>query len=140
MIRFKDAAGKWKRRPAARGANGRVKPGHALVDGKALAVQDGAYELRHFVNRQPVYIPAGKMAAEADAKRVRLEKTSAAIEAAKGTDVQVISKPGRRTLKETANAYISDAEGRNAHEAAAQARNATAEFIAHEEKEKGIRR
>ena len=136
MIRFKDAAGKWKRRPAARGANGRVKPGHALVDGKALAVQDGAYELRHFVNRQPVYIPAGKMAAEADAKRVRLEKTSAAIEAAKGTDVQVISKPGRRTLKETANAYISDAEGRNAHEAAAQARNATAEFIALMKKKK----
>jgi integrase len=129
MIRFKDADGKWKRRPAARGANGRVKPGHALVDGKSLAVQDGTYELRHIVDRQPVYIPAGKMAAEADAKRVRLEKTSAAIEAAKGTDVQVIPKPGRKTLKDTADAYISDAEGRNAHEAAAQARNATAEFI-----------
>jgi hypothetical protein len=37
MIRYKDANGKWRRRKAARGANGRVKPGYALVDGKVLA-------------------------------------------------------------------------------------------------------
>lgn len=129
MIRFKDADGKWKRREAARGANGRVKPGHALVDGRAMAVQDGAYELRHIINRQPAYTPAGKRAADADAQRVRLEKTSAAIEAAKGTDVQVIALPGRKTLKETAAAYISDAVGRNANEAAEQARLVTAEFV-----------
>jgi hypothetical protein len=60
MIRFKDREdGKWKRRPAARGANGRVKPGHALIDGKAVVVQQGSYELRQIVDRQPVYIPAG---------------------------------------------------------------------------------
>ncbi len=85
MIRFKDQDGKWKRKEAARGANGRIKPGHVLVDGRALAVQGGVYELRHIINRQPVYTPAGKMATEADAKRARLEKTTAAIEAAKGT-------------------------------------------------------
>jgi integrase len=130
MIRYKDADGKWKRRPAARGANGRVKPGHALVEGRAVAVRDGAYELRHIVDRQPVYIPAGKSAADAEVQRFRLERTSAAIEAAKGTDVQVIPKPGRKTLRETAASYISDAEGRKAHEAAAQARNVTVEFIA----------
>jgi hypothetical protein len=118
MVRYKDSDGKWRRREAARGANARVKPGYALVDGKAVAVQGASYELRHIVNRQPAYTPAGKKAAEADAKRARLEKTSAAIEAAKGTDVQVIAKPGRRTLKDTAAAYVSDAEGRNANEAA----------------------
>lgn len=130
MIRYKDVDGKWTRRPAARGANGRVKPGHALVEGRAVAVQEGAYELRHIIDRQPVYTAAGKRAADADVQRFRLEKTSAAIEAAKGTDVQVILKPGRKTLKDTATSYISDAEGRNALEAAAQARNVTVEFIA----------
>ena len=129
MVRYKDSDGKWKRREAARGANGRVKPGHVLVKGRALAVQNFAYELRTIVNRQPAYTPAGKWAAEADAKRARLEKTTAAIEAAKGTDVQVIQKPGRKTLKDTASAYISDAEGRNANEAAEQARLVTSEFI-----------
>jgi integrase len=129
MVRFKDEDGKWKRRPAARGANGRVKPGHVLMNGKSKAVQDGAYELRHIVNRQPVYTPVGKRAADADAKRARLEKTTAAIEAAKDTDVQIIALPGRRTLKDTAAAYISDAEGRNANEAAEQARLVSAEFI-----------
>jgi integrase len=129
MIRFKDHDGKWKRRPAARGANGRVKPGHALVDEKALAVQDGTYELRHIVNRQPVYTPAGKRAAAAEAQRLRLEKTTAVIEAAKGTDVIVVAKPGRKTLKDSATAYISDAKGRNANEAAEQAELVSNEFI-----------
>lgn len=129
MVRFKDADGKWRRMPAARGGNGRVKPGYALVDGKALAVRGGAYELRHIVNRQPTYTPAGKRAAEADAKRARLERTSAAIEAAKGTDVRVIGMPGRKTLKDTAAAYINDAQNRNANEAAEQARLVNTEFI-----------
>lgn len=129
MIRFKDADGKWKRREAARGANGRVKPGHVLEEGKARAVQNGAYELRTIVNRQPAYTPVGKRAAEADAKRARLERTAAAIEAAKGTDVQVIPASGRKTLTDTAAAYISDAEGRNANEAAEQARLVSSEFI-----------
>ena len=129
MIRYKDADGKWKRKPVARGANGRVKPDHAQIDGKAVAVKGGAYELRRIVVRQPVYVPAGKRAADADAQRARLERTTAAIEAAKGTDVQVIAIPGRKTLKETAAAYISDAQGRNANEAAEQARLVSTEFI-----------
>ena len=47
MIRFKDASGSWKRRPAARGANGRVKSGHALIDDKVVAVKDWTYDLRY---------------------------------------------------------------------------------------------
>ncbi len=73
MLRFKDADGKWKRRPVARGANGRVKPGHVLIDGKPVTVRDGAYVIRQIVNRQPVYLPAGKQAAVAGARRQKLE-------------------------------------------------------------------
>jgi len=130
MIRYKDAAGKWRRSPAARGANGRVKPGHALVNGKAIQVGDGTYDLRHTVDRKTVYTPVGKKAVEADARRVRLENTKAVVaQAAKNPDVEVIEKPDRASLKDTAASYIKDAERRKANEAAEQARLVTAEFI-----------
>jgi hypothetical protein len=45
MIRFKDGAGTWKRRPDARGANGRVKSGHALIDDKIVPVKNWTYDL-----------------------------------------------------------------------------------------------
>lgn len=47
MIRFKNADGTWKRRPAARGANGRVKPGHALIGGEVIAVSASTYDLSY---------------------------------------------------------------------------------------------
>jgi hypothetical protein len=47
MIRFKDDEGTWKRRPAARGANGRVKPGHALSNDKIVPVKNWTYDLRY---------------------------------------------------------------------------------------------
>lgn len=129
IIRFKDSNGKWCRRPAARGANGRVKPSHALVNGKPMAVSDGSYEIRQIVDRQPKYLPAGKSAAAAEAQRVRLEQATRVIEAAKGTDVEVSLRMERRSLKATAAEYIRDAEERRALEAAKQARLVSAEFI-----------
>ena len=49
MLRFKDADGKWNRRPVARGANGRVKPGHALIDGKPVVEPAARRTLRVLV-------------------------------------------------------------------------------------------
>jgi hypothetical protein len=130
MIRYKDADGKWRRSPAARGANGRVKPGYALANGKAIEVGDWTYDLRHTVDRKTVYAPVGQKAVEADARRVRLENTKAVVaQAAKNPDVEVIEKPDRASLKDTAASYIKDAERRKANEAADQARLVTAEFI-----------
>lgn len=130
MIRYKDAGGKWRRSPAARGANGRVKPGHAHVNGRTAPVENGTYDLRHTVDRKTVYTPAGKRAPVADAKRVQLENTKSIIaQAAANPDIEVIEKAERATLKDTATAYIGDAEGRNAHEAADKARLVTVEFM-----------
>lgn len=129
IIRYKDSSEKWRRRPAARGANGRVKPGHALIDGKATAVSAFSYEIRRIVDRQPEYLPAGKSAAQAEMQRLRLEQATRAIEAAIGTDVEVSLRTERRSLKETATAYICDTEGRLAMEAADQARLVSTEFI-----------
>jgi integrase len=129
MIRYKDDAGIWRRSPAARGANGRVKPGHALVNGEAIPVENGTYDLRHTVDRKTVYSPAGKRGAVADAKRTQLEITKSIVAQAAGNpDIEVVEKTDRATLKDTAAAYIKDAEGRNAHEAADKARLVTIEF------------
>ena len=129
MIRHRGEDGKWKRSPAARGANGRVKPGHALVKGKIVPVMDGAYELRHYEDRRVVYTPAGKNAADADGQRARQEKTSTAMVVAEDAGLQIVTGEDRKTLRGSADAYISDAEGRKAMAAASMARSATAEFI-----------
>lgn len=129
MLRFKDVDGKWKRRPVARGANGRVKPSHALIDGKPVAVQGGVYEIRQIVNRQPVYLPAGKHAATADAKRQQLEIKSSVKAQAKEAGIEVVEPAASRTLKATAAAYIDNALKRGANEAAAQARLVSEEFL-----------
>lgn len=129
MVRFKDTDGKWKRKPVARGANGRVKPGHALVDGKAVAVHGAVYELRHIVDRQPVYIPAGKKAAAADAERQKLEIQSAVKAQAKEAGIQLVEPAEIRTLKATAATYIDNKLKSGFYEAAAQTQLVSAEFM-----------
>jgi integrase len=131
MIRYKDDTGTWRRSPAVRGGNGKVKPNCALVNGRAVDVSGGAYELRHTIERKTVYAPAGTKPAVADAKRIQLEKTKAIIAQAAGNpDVEVSERSTERpTLKDTAVAYIKDAEGRNALEAAAKSKLVTVEFI-----------
>jgi len=130
MVRYKDSAGKWKRSPAARGGNGRVKPGHVLLDGKIVPVENGSYEIRHTVNRKTAYKPAGTKAAVADAEREKLESTKAIIAKAEDNpDVDVIVKTDRRTLKKTALEYITIKEKIGSTEAAEQARLVTGEFL-----------
>jgi hypothetical protein len=103
---------------------------YALANGKAIEVGDWTYDLRHTVDRKTVYTPVGQKAVEAEARRVRLENTKAVVaQAAKNPDVEVIEKPDRASLKDTAASYIKDAERRKANEAAEQARLVTAEFI-----------
>lgn len=129
MIRFKETDGHWKRKPVARGANGRVKPGYALIDGKAVAVKSGVYELRHIVDRQPVYLPAGNKAAAADAERQKLEIKSAINAQAKEAGIELVETTEGRTLKATSAAYIDTKLKSGFNEAAAQAQLVSAEFM-----------
>lgn len=128
MIRYKAADG-WKRAQAASGANGRIRPGYALIDGKAVQVTDYQYQVRYIKDRQPKYTPAGKDANKAETLRRRIEKQTTAKAIAEDAGLKVEGEETRKTLAETATEYIKDAEARNANEAAAQARNVTAEFI-----------
>jgi len=129
MIRYKDGAGTWKRKPAARGANGRIKPGHALIDGKVVPVKNWTYDLRYTVNRKTSYLPVGNSAAEADARREQLEIKSSVKAQAKEAGIQVVELPESKTLKATAAAYIDNAAKRGALEAAEQARLVSGEFL-----------
>jgi hypothetical protein len=129
MIRHRAADGKWHRNPAARGANGRVRPGCALVGGKAVPVTDGVYEIRYYEDRRVKYTSAGKNAADADAQRARQAQTASATVAAEGAGLQIVVTEDRNTLRGSAAAYISDAEGRGAMAAARMARSATEEFL-----------
>jgi integrase len=128
MIRYKAAHG-WKRAQVSRGANGRIKPGHALVDGQAVKVSDFQYQVRYYVGRDVKYQPAGKDANKAETLRRRIEHQESVKAEAEKAGVKVQVDETRKTLAGTAAAYIKDAEQRNANEAAAQAQNVTAEFI-----------
>lgn len=128
MLRYKDANGTWRRAPAARGANGRVRPNFVVVDGKQTRIENGAYELRFYKNRQAVYKPAGRSAAAADAQCRKMQRQSTAIAAAEAAGVQVIREPDRKTLAGSSAEYIKDCRDRGAMEAAAQAQQVCDEF------------
>ena len=128
MIRYKTTEG-WKRCPTVRGANGRIRPGFALIDGEAVKVDRYYYEVRYYEDRQVHYENAGKNVSEAETLRQRIEHQSTAKAVAESAGLKVETQDTRKTLKGTADEYIQDALGRQATEAAAQARNVTAEFI-----------
>lgn len=129
IIRFKTADGTWKRAPAASGANGRIRPGYALVKGKAERVNDFNYQVRFFEKRRLKYESAGKNAADAEALRRRIEQQTTVRAEALKVGVRVEAEQTRRTLVRSAASYIKDAEDRGASEAALQARSVSAEFL-----------
>ena len=128
MVRYKAADGKWRRAPAARGGNGRVKPGYAVVAGKQVKVEGATYELRSYEDRQAVYTPAGSNASSADAQCRRMQRQNTVIAAAEKAGVQVIGQSDRKTLQESAAGYIEDCAMRGAKEAQQQARLVCEEF------------
>ena len=128
MIRYKAADG-WKRAQAVQGANGRIRPGHALINGDAVKVSEYVYQIRYYENREVKFRPAGKDANKAETLRRRIEHQESVKAEAVRAGVKVQVDESRKTLAGTAAEYIKDAQQRNANEAAAQARSVTAEFI-----------
>jgi integrase len=129
IIRYKASDGTWQRAASIRGANGRIRPGYASINGKVLQVKEFQYQVRFYENRKLRYRPAGKNAAAAEALRDRIEKQYSVKAAAKAVGVKVEIEEDRKTLSGSAVAYIRDAEQRGASEAAEQARQVTDEFM-----------
>lgn len=128
LIRYKDAVGRWRRSPAARGKNGRVRPGYAQVGKEQVKAERFTYDLRVHEGRVSKYIPAGDSAADADAERARRAKLASAVAVATDAGLKVDVDPGRETLRAAKGRYVADAEARGANEAAAQARLVLDEF------------
>jgi integrase len=129
IIRYKHADGTWKRAVAAYSANGRVKPGHALIQGRAKQVEEYQYQVRYYENRAVKYVAAGTSAPDAETQRRKIEQQTSVLAEARKAGIKVELDPERKSLAKSAAEYIKDAEDRGASEAALQARNVTREFL-----------
>jgi integrase len=128
IIRFKAADRLWQRAPIAKSANGRIRPGYAIVGGRPVQTDQFLYQVRCYENRQLKYRNAGKNASDAETLRRRIEAQTTVKADAVKAGLKVEANEDRRTISGSAAAYIRDAEQREAMEAAAQARSVTAEF------------
>ena len=130
IIRFRAADGTWKRGAAPRGANGRIKPGFAKTGGKVQQVEQYQYQVRFYEQRKLRYETVGTNAADAEDRRrvIETQYSAKAVAEAAGLKVEPID-PKEQTLAQSAQAYIRDAKGRQADEAAYQAETVTAEFL-----------
>lgn len=128
VIRYKTATG-WPRASVVHGANGRVRPGYALIDNTPVKVDEFRFEVRYYDKRKLKYKNAGRNAAEAEGLRRRIESQSTAKAIAERAGIKAEITEERRTLRGTAQQYIDDALARQALEAAEQAKNVTDEFI-----------
>src|SRR5580698_6881140 len=128
IIRSKAADGTWRRAPIAKAANGRIRPGYAIVDGQSAQTDQFLYQVRYYENRKLKYRNAGKNASDAETLRRRIEAQTTVRADAIKAGLKVEADEDRRTISGSAAAYIRDAEQRGALEAAAQARSVTAEF------------
>jgi len=141
MIRFKRASDpKWNRRPAVYGSTGRVRAGIAEFKdpetGEKSEVDIGdkfTFDIR-VENNGTTYKPAGKIAADAEALRVKIAGKLQARSDSEAVGLIVIdpdeAKKKRVRLADSFNDYVEDAFKRNALEARSQAVLVSAEFLA----------
>jgi hypothetical protein len=139
MVRFKKAGKKhFDRKPAAYGKSGRVKSGWVeFKDPKTrelvrFEVDNCTYDIR-VEDKGTNYIPAGKNAVEAEAKRLRMLSKAIGRDAAEKAGLEVIDPEAeaskRVLLVDEFDEYIEDAQKRNALEAKEQAVLVAKEFL-----------
>lgn len=101
-----------------------------MVNGEPQHFGQGRYELRMFEGSKLVYVPAGEMAAEAQAARDRMERKLLVKESAKAVGILIPKdEVGRVSLAVKAREYVRDAEQRGALVAAEVGRLVSAEFL-----------
>ncbi len=134
MLRAKHE-GRWQRFPAAYGNNGRIRPGYAQIGEKQIRFDSALYQLRFYEGRQAHYQTVEPNSADvADRQRRQEEKKTSVTQVQKaaeahGVTVTVTVTDDRKTLRSTANAYITEKEGAQLNEAASQARLVSGEFM-----------
>jgi len=97
--------GIWRRLAVVYGKTGRVIPGLTLWAGKERRFENVAYELRYYKEGKVRYMPAGKNASDAEAKRRTFAIQLSAKAIAKDAGVTVVENLERRTIKAWAEDY-----------------------------------
>ncbi len=130
MRRVKTQDG-WGHYPAAYSANGRVKPGAVIIDGKEVRHSTGYYELRTYDGPKPVYESLkGATPAEAEYKRKKKAAELSARVIAKKAGVQVVPvDPQRKTLADDLKLFLAKTLDRGSNEAAEVYERACNEFL-----------
>ena len=85
----------WRRLPIVMGANGKVRPGYALLNGKPVLLE-GHYELRAYEGTRTVYQNVGNNAADALAAQQRESHLMIARDAASLAGAEVIAPELKR--------------------------------------------
>ena len=141
MIRFRRPSDpKWIRRPAVYGSTGRVRAGFAEFKdpktGERSEVDIGdkyTFDIR-IENNGTTYKPAGKIAADAEALRIKVAGKNQARSNSEAVGLIVIdpdeAKNKRVRLADSFKDYVEDAYKRNALEARSQAILVSTEFLA----------
>ena len=129
--RVKTDAG-WKYYPAAYAANGRVKPGVAIVAGIEVKHKIGHYELRYYEGSKLRFESlTGITPAGSESRRLKKEAQLSVAKDAKKADVQIVPPdPKRKKLTDQLDMFVADALGRGAEEAAEVYKRACDEFLA----------
>jgi integrase len=110
---------KWIRRNAVYGKSGRVKPGLLIINGKEIICEEVAYEIRYYKNGQARYLPAGRNASEAEAKRRTFAAQLTATAIAHAAGVTVVEATDRKAIKVWGREYLTKKSvlvGRDQHQ------------------------
>jgi integrase len=105
IIHCKTANG-WRRFPAVRGANGRIRPGFAMIDGKPEKFEQFKYQLRSYVGSKMVYTTVGEDAQDASAQQSVEQRKLVAKHEAKAAGVQVVEDHSRVTIRKATDDYV----------------------------------
>jgi integrase len=97
----------WKRFPVLYGKTGRVVPGLVIWHKKELTFKDVSYEIRYYKGRKVCYVPAGKNASDAEAKRLTLQNQLSAKAIAQAAGIPVADPTERKLIKAWADEYIN---------------------------------
>jgi integrase len=130
MRRVKTEAG-WRYYPAAYSANGRVRPGFAVVAGLEVNHPIGYYTLRYCKGSNPVFEPLKDVSpAEAEARRKKKESQLSVTVAAQKAYLKVEPvDPQRKLLSAMLEQFLADTKARGSFEAAEVYELACDEFL-----------
>ncbi len=120
----------WRRSPVLMGANGRIRTGVVLVDGKEQKFPEGRFQLRTYGPKgENVYVNAGTNAADALLQRDVASKKRKVRRDAEAAGVAVFAEEGQVALPVAMRKFIHGAVSRGSTEAAAIYTRALDEFV-----------